>query len=77
MTEEEVSDLIGATIEDAWIEKSDDPYGMEEVLRMRVRFRKGLKINDHFLGEYEVWQDIEGNGPGLLAYQGPPPISGS
>jgi len=69
-TAEELEDLIGATIENAWIEKDDDLDTGR--VRMRVRFRKGLQVNLSHAGEYEIWQDEEGNGPGFIAFVGEP-----
>jgi hypothetical protein len=65
-TAEEIEDLVGATIEKAWI-ASDVP-----AVRIRVRYRSGLIVNGAAAGEYELWQDEEGNGPGFVAYMGPP-----
>lgn len=72
-TREEIDDLTGSTIEKAWAATWDD--GFEKVrggvVKLRIRFRDGLRVNGSNRGEYELWQDPEGNGPGFLAYQGP------
>jgi hypothetical protein len=64
---EEIQDLVGATILAAWVEDTDG----EQRVRLRVKFRDDLRVNDSPLGEYEIWQDEEGNGPGFLAFMGP------
>ena len=67
-TLDEVEVLEGATIEKIWVQKGSVGWGEdEECLRMRVRFRKDLKVNGNTHGEYELWQDCEGNGPGFIA----------
>ena len=66
-TEQEIKDLQGALIETAAIE--DDGYG-EQVVVLRVRYRADLRVNGSQHGEYQVWQDPEGNGPGFLALTG-------
>lgn len=43
----------------------------QDALVLRVRFRKGLVVNGSAEGEFQVWQDAEGNGPGFLAFTGP------
>lgn len=70
-TLEEVQDLVGATIEKVWIVKAKDEYDIEAV-RIRVRYRDGFGVNGSNVGEYELWQDEEGNGPGFLAFMGTP-----
>ena len=69
-TPEDIDVLEGATIKKVWIE-APDPHGWEyPVVRMRVRYRPGLTVNDLSYGEYEIWQDAEGNGPGFIALVG-------
>ena len=69
-TPDEIADLQGATIEKAWPATWDDGYEKVKggVVRLRVRFRDGLIVNGHTHGEYELWQDPEGNGPGFLSF---------
>ena len=72
-TENTISDidvLEGAVIERAWLGEWDDGFEQvgEGVVRLRVRFRKGLTVNGKTHGEYEVWVDPEGNGPGFLSF---------
>ena len=72
-TENTISDidvLEGAVIEKAWLGEWDDGFEQvgEGVVRLRVRFRKGLTVNGKTHGEYEVWVDPEGNGPGFLSF---------
>jgi hypothetical protein len=43
----------------------------QSCLRMHVQFRKGLIVNDSAEGTFEIWQDVEGNGPGYIAFTGP------
>jgi len=69
-TAEELSDLVGATIEVVWIEQADGEYDFDKI-RFRVRYRDGFGVNGSDAGEYEIWQDIEGNGPGYVAFIGP------
>lgn len=68
-TAAEIEDLAGATIERIWISDANvgDDYE-QPVVRLRVRFRPGLSVNGLHHGEYELWQDVEGNGPGYLAF---------
>lgn len=42
----------------------------QDALILRVRFRKNLVVNDASEGEFQIWQDAEGNGPGFLAFTG-------
>lgn len=72
-TENTISDidvLEGAVIEKAWLGEWDDGFEQvgEGVVRLRVRFRKGITVNGKTHGEYEVWVDPEGNGPGFLSF---------
>jgi hypothetical protein len=71
---EELEVLVGATIEKVWVQEPDpssEYYDYEyPVVRMRVRFRQGLRVNNKRHGEYEVWQDPEGNGPGFFSLVG-------
>ena len=84
-TKDEIQTLVGATILSARIVSVDEAKAEaraagegedlvefidQEVLRLSVRFRSGLRVNDSATGEYEVWQDVEGNGSGYLAYVG-------
>ena len=70
-TAEELSDLVGATIEKAWVAGAEDEYDSPKV-RLRVRYRDGFGVNGSAVGEYELWQDEEGNGPGFIAFMGAP-----
>ena len=67
---EDIDVLEGAMIERAWLADWDDDQETwkEGVVRLRVRYRPGLMINDKTHGEYELWVDPEGNGPGFLSY---------
>ena len=67
---EDIDVLEGATIERAWFADWDDGFEVakEGVMRLRVRYRPGLMINDKTHGEYELWVDPEGNGPGFLSF---------
>lgn len=69
-TKDDVDVLLGATIENIWFGEWDDGFEVvpEGVVRVRVRYRKGLLVNGHTRGEYELWQDPEGNGPGFLSF---------
>ena len=69
-TAEELDVLKGATILNVWAAEWDDGFESvpEGVIRIRVAYRKGLRVNDHPCGEYELWQDPEGNGPGFLSF---------
>lgn len=67
-TAEELADLKGATIKS--IKIKPDGYGSTKT-EMIVRFRDGLEVNGSKVGVFEVWMDVEGNGPGYLAYTGP------
>lgn len=68
-SKEEIDDLKGATILNAWAAEWDDGFEAvpEGVIRLRVSYRKGLRVNGKPCGEYELWQDPEGNGPGFLS----------
>lgn len=74
-TLEEIQDLQGATIEKVWIKEPDPESEYIDfeypVVCVRVRYRPGLRVNDLDYGEYEIWQDAEGNGPGFLAFVAP------
>ena len=67
---EDVDYLVGATIEKVWFADWDDGFEVvpEGVVRLRLRYRKGLLVNDKTHGEYEIWQDAEGNGPGYVSF---------
>jgi hypothetical protein len=68
-TKEDIEILEGATIEKVWIARS--PLGFESscpVVRLRVRWRDGFNVNGNTHGEFELWQDVEGNGPGYLSF---------
>lgn len=67
---DEIDNLKGATILDAWAADWDDGFGTVKkgVVRLRVRYRKGVIVNGWDVGEYELWQDPEGNGPGFIAF---------
>lgn len=67
---EDIDVLVGATIEKAWFADWDDGFEVvkEGVVRLRVRYREGFKINGKTHGEYELWQDPEGNGPGFVSF---------
>lgn len=71
-TVEDVDILEGAVIEKVTFAEWDD--GMESipngVVRLRVRFRESLLVNGKTHGDFEVWVDPEGNGPGFLAFMG-------
>lgn len=71
-TLEDVDILEGATIEKVWLADWDDGFEKFEkgVVRFRVRYRDNLRVNDSLTGEFEVWQDGEGNGPGFIALVG-------
>jgi hypothetical protein len=66
-TLEDVDILEGATIEKVWITEPDLEYEYPAV-RLRVRYRNGSLVNNSPTGEYEIWQDVEGNGPGYIAF---------
>lgn len=67
-TPDDIDDLVGAKIVKAWITPGEE-YSPPAV-RIRVMYRKGLLVNGSPVGEYELWQDEEGNGPGYLAFMG-------
>lgn len=46
-----------------------DEFG-SNCLRMKLRLRPNLAVNQSVLAVLEVWQDVEGNGPGYLSYVG-------
>ena len=70
---EELDILEGATITKVQFADWDD--GMEVVakgvVRLRVKYADGHKVNGSSFGEFEIWQDPEGNGPGFIALVGP------
>ena len=68
-TKDDIDILEGATIESIKLATWDDGFEVvpKGVVRMRVRFRENLRVNDSQYGEFEFWQDPEGNGPGFLA----------
>lgn len=70
---EDVDVLVGATIEKVTFADWDDGFEVvpKGVVRIRVKFKKGLTVNGLAFGEFEIWQDPEGNGPGFLALVGP------
>ena len=70
---EELDILEGATIEKVQFTTWDDGFEQVEngVVRLRVKYKKGLKVNGLAYGEFEIWQDPEANGPGFLALVGP------
>lgn len=63
-TIEELEFLKGATIFDI---KIDDE---KEETTMLLRLKPGLAVNNSVIAVVGVWQDVEGNGPGYLAYLG-------
>lgn len=69
---EDVDVLKGATIEQVTFADWDDGFAVvpKGVVRLRVRFKKGLLVNGSTHGEFEIWQDPEGNGPGFIALVG-------
>jgi hypothetical protein len=69
-TAEDIDVLVGATIEKAWLAEWDDGFEQAEagVVRLRVRYPAGCTVNGKTHGEYEVWVDPEGNGPGFLSF---------
>lgn len=67
-TNTELYPLVGGTIEKIWVEKRVGDDWMPQVVRMRVRYANGTLVNDKTHGEYELWQDEEGNGPGYLSF---------
>lgn len=64
-TAEDLEILQGATI--TKIEIVPDGYGSTKTV-MDVRFKRGLIVNGKPTGRFEVWMDVEGNGPGYLAF---------
>lgn len=66
-TADDLDCLKGATI--TKIEIVPDGYGDDKIV-MDVRYRTGLMVNERNFGRFEVWQDVEGNGPGYLAFVG-------
>jgi len=66
-TAEDLEILEKARIDYIGIEP--DGFGSDKIL-MRVTFRPGLIVNECRTGTFEVWQDVEGNGPGYLSYVG-------
>lgn len=69
-TDEDLGPLTGATIEKIDFADWDDGMDFVQggVVRMRVRYAEGWQVNGATHGEYEIWQDPEGNGPGFLAF---------
>lgn len=69
-TTEDVDVLVGATIEKVTFADWDGGFEVAKggVVRLRVRYRKGLTVNDKTHGEYEIWADPEGNGPGFVCF---------
>lgn len=64
-TVEDLEILKGATIDNIYIEP--DGYGSDKIT-INVTF-PGF-VNEKRTGVFEVWQDVEGNGPGYLAFVG-------
>lgn len=83
-TPEDLEILNGATIVSARImppsqelldEFPEFAGDAEDRLVLTVKFRKGLTVTDqdgkeYAVGTFEVWQDVEGNGPGYIAFTG-------
>jgi hypothetical protein len=78
-TVEDLEILDGATIVSARIAPPDPDLLREfpeyaglasKRIVLRVKWRKGLSVNDSSMGTFEVWQDAEGNGPGYLSFVG-------
>jgi hypothetical protein len=72
MSVEDIDFLIGATLAKA--EVTPDAMG-EEAMNLHFRLPKGRVVVDQSGSEYttvvmQVWQDVEGNGPGYLAFVG-------
>ena len=69
-TVEDIEVLDGATIERIWLAPWDDGFDRREqgVVRLTVRYKRGLIVNGSDRGDYELWQDPEGNGPGFLSF---------
>lgn len=67
---DDIAFLQGATIEKIWLATWDDGIDVEPegVIRMRVRYAPGQLVNNSTRGEFELWQDGEGNGPGFLSF---------
>ena len=71
---EELDILEGATIQKVQFADWDDGFESvieKGVVRLRVKYKNGLKVNGSAFGEFEIWQDPEANGPGFLALVGP------
>jgi hypothetical protein len=66
-TPDDLEILEGATI--TKIQIVPDGYGDDKIV-MDVKYRKGLNVNELDHGRFEIWQDVEGNGPGYLAFVG-------
>lgn len=63
---EELDPLVGASIfRIARVEEDG-----QEFIRLYLRLRSDIAVNGSVLACYDVWQDVEGNGPGYLAYCG-------
>lgn len=68
---EDIDFLEGSTIERIWLAPWDDDFGgatKDGVVRLRLRYKKGFTVNGKTHGEYEIWVDPEGNGPGFLCF---------
>jgi len=67
---DDIDFLKGATIERIWFADWDDGFEVvpEGVVRIRLRFAENVRVNDKTHGEYEIWQDPEGNGPGFVSF---------
>lgn len=76
-TPEELDDLRGAKIlsirvlgpTEQGLEKDLVPYACE-MISLTVMYRNDLTVNHSKVGEYEIWADAEGNGPGFVALVG-------
>ena len=78
-TPEDLEILNGATIVSCSIEPPspellaefpDMADDAEDRVVLKVRWRKGLRVNDSTTGTFELWMDAEGNGPGFIAFTG-------
>lgn len=69
---EDIDILEGALIEKATFAVWDDGFESipNGVVRLRVRFRDGFQVNGSTHGNFEIWVDPEGNGPGFIAFMG-------
>jgi hypothetical protein len=72
-TPDDVDVLEGATITKVTFADWDDGFEVvpKGVVRLRVKYKNGLKVNGSAFGEFEIWRDPEANGPGFIALVGP------